>query len=186
MSIAKALFLSIIALMLLSVPGQACEVTGNEFYYLKKKLTRKSMTTNKDCSFENAGSVTSSASGNPVVNIGDGKVGQKIMWDAACGGYSEDLLFVDCGANAAILLSPDPNPYVVPKFQNISEMQFPNGPVRITKNTTVGQLAETAMRHEIDVFDDFSGWESGWKPRRRYDYLCGCKLYYPDSAGAKS
>jgi hypothetical protein len=185
MSIAKALSLTVIAVLLFSAPGMACEVTEGGPYYLIKKLTRKPLTTGEHCSFENAGSVTDPISGGPVIEIGGGKIGQAISINTACHGYLEELLFVDCAEAVAVVLAPMSNPYAANAYRTISEMQFPTGPIHLTKSMTVAKLIKTAMAYDIGVEDDLSGWLSRVNPQRRFDYLCGCKLYYPDSAGAK-
>jgi hypothetical protein len=167
-----------------ALPSLACEVTGNDIWTLKRKLTRKPFAVDTDCSFKNAGGVHSETFGGPAVDIGEGRTAQAISAKNVCTGLAERLLFVDCSNTASLLLQPKED-YSLSRFQTVAEMLYPQGPIRITSDTTVAGLAEEAKALGIYVIEDLDKWTSASKPNRRYDRYCGCKHFYPDSPGAK-
>jgi hypothetical protein len=82
-------------------------------------------------------------------------------------------------------LPPPDYPEIGGLFQtSIRYIQPPFGPINVGPESTVESLAATAKKHGIETNRDVSGFLGAAKKRDRYDYACGCKLFYPGSAGA--
>lgn len=147
-----------------------------------------------DCSFQdtfvqrNRGSVyfvLNSRSGGPVVDVGNGRIAQKVTASAMCG-PREALLFVDCTTGQSVLIygkyAPDDEGGFNGSF--IKFIQKPYGPIRITPQSEVDELINTAKTNDLGVEEDAKTFLEGERKRDRYDFACGCKLYYPDSVAA--
>ena len=143
------------------------------------------LTTLPDCGFSDGGADDTS-SGAPVVDIGGGRIGQKLSTDLYCG-MTERLMFVDCERAEVIVLEGG---YIdhsggVPN-SSIALIQRPQGPIRLRSSTTVAELAVVAdgadIAYTLNIFAELNR----ERPRNRFDPFCGCKLFYPDSAGAQN
>jgi hypothetical protein len=155
--------------------------------------TRISIAT--DCSFEDtyvdryrssADFTVDTRSGGPARNIGNGRIGQKILQSRACG-PSEMLLFVDCNTAEALLIRGLPAPDDESEGLGgyfIKYIQAPYGPIKIGQNSTVSDLIVTAQENDLYVVEDAQAFLAGERKRDRYDFACGCKLYYPGSVAA--
>jgi hypothetical protein len=149
-----------------------------------------------DCSFQDtfverygasADFTVNSRSGGPARDIGNGRIGQKIVPSEMCG-PSEALLFLDCTTGETIAIRGVPSPLYEDSSLAGSFIEFiqaPYGPIRLNAQSTVAELKETAKANDLDVIEDAPDLLAGTRKRDRYDAYCGCKLYYPDSAGAK-
>jgi hypothetical protein len=138
-----------------------------------------------DCSFQNARE-TDDLSGNPVVDIGGGRVGQKLVENRICG-TGEQLMFVDCARAEVIVLDgayTDSTGGV--SNSSIAPIQQPLGPIGLRPSTTVADLAAVAAAEDIGYTLNIFAELDREKPRNRFDPFCGCKLFYPDSAGAQN
>ena len=149
---------------------------------------------NPDCSFVGAGQ-NDWISGYSARDIGNGKVAFRLADDSSCG-PQEKLVFVDCDTAQSIAIrgAMDPKmaallkPGVVELLgvdERIKFIQPPFGPIRVTEASTVASLAKTASRANYKSLTDLPEWISSFKRRDRFDLFCGCKVYYPDSEGAK-
>ena len=147
-----------------------------------------------DCSFKDtyvdryrgsADFTVDTRSGGPARNIGNGRVAQKILQSQACG-PSEMLLFVDCNTADAVMIrgayAPDDESGLSGDF--IKYIQAPYGPIKIGENSTVAGLIATAHENDFYVIKDAKVFLAGERKRDRYDFACGCKLYYPGSVAA--
>ena len=126
------------------------------------------------------------ATGRPVVNIGAGRIGQRHEEGHGCS-TGETLMVVDC--NSAEVITIDGiylrNDGASPTVQSVTALQKgAGGPIGLGPKTTIGELARISDRHG---FGYTLGPEtySSVEPRNRVDPYCGCKLYYPGSAGAQ-
>jgi|GEM_PF-3690133 len=148
-----------------------------------------------DCSFtdgfieRNKGSAyftVNSRSGGPAINVGNGRVAQKIVISEICG-PAEYLLFVDCGSGESAMIAGAPPPEAEGSYLGgffIRYIQKPHGPIALYDRTTVAELTETAKANGLELMEDPVSVLAGTRRRDRYDYACGCKLYYPGSAAA--
>lgn len=128
------------------------------------------------------------AQGNPVRDRGDGRIAQKIVFSNYSCNASEALLFVDCNGPEAILifgvLPPDKISPAGTSLTSIAAIQPPLGPIAIRATSTVDDLARTARRAGIGYLVSPGPLFAGTPRRDRYDILSGCRLFYPDLAGA--
>ena len=148
-----------------------------------------------DCSFQdefverNRGSgyfTTDSRSGGPVMDVGNGRIAQKVVASEVCSPI-ETLLFVDCTTGQSVLIYGEPEPNVEGGSLNgrfIKFIQKPYGPISITPQSEVDELINTAKTNDLRVIEDAKTFLEGKRKRDRYDFACGCKLYYPDSIAA--
>ncbi|MES2433883.1 MAG: hypothetical protein V4586_08680 [Pseudomonadota bacterium] len=125
--------------------------------------------------------------GMPVMDVGNGRVGQRIFTMGCF--QSETLLFVDCNTKEMIEVEG-----VEPKSEVdtygmsdrlIDLIQYPKGPIRVSK-MTVGQVAAVAQKHGYTFTVNVMEKLEKMRKKNRYDPFMGCKIYYPDSEGAKS
>ena len=126
-------------------------------------------------------------SGEKVIDVGGGHVAQKLSFPDECGGI-EKLLYTDCNTGAAIkvdgITNPDLGP-IVNDWQLISYIQYPNGPIALRAVTSVADVEAVAKAHSFDYTLDVMAAVNRLVPYQRYDPFIGCKIFYPDSAGAK-
>lgn len=125
--------------------------------------------------------------GGVIRDLGSGRVGQRISskWEACSG--TEELLVVDCNALEGIMLTgKEPEIGIAgASYTSIAEIQYPKGPIRLTKTTTVDQIEATARRHDINYTRALYGHFDEMPEHKRYNPYQGCKIFYPDSPGAK-
>jgi hypothetical protein len=128
------------------------------------------------------------AQGNAVRDRGNGRIAQKIVFSNYGCNASEALLFVDCNVPDAILifgvLPPDKISPAGTSFTSIAAIQPPLGPISIRETSTVKDLARTARRAGLEYMLSPALLFAGRPERDRYDILSGCRLFYPDLAGA--
>jgi hypothetical protein len=129
------------------------------------------------------------AQGNPVRDRGKGRIAQKIVFSNSGCNASEALLFVDCNGPQAILifgvLPPDKISPAGMSVTSVAAIQPPLGPITIRATSTVDDLARTARRAGIEYLVSPGPLFAGTPERDRYDILSGCRLFYPDLAGAE-
>jgi hypothetical protein len=149
-----------------------------------------------DCSFEDvylgrsqgsANFTVDTRTGGPARDVGNGRIGQKIVSSLACG-PNEMLLFVNCTTAEAVMIrgvgAPGDESGLGGAF--IEFIQAPNGPIRLGPQSTVSEVAATARANDLYVVDDTTTFLAGNRKRDRYDGNCGCRLFYPDSVGAQT
>lgn len=128
------------------------------------------------------------AQGNPVQDRGNGRIAQKIVFSNYGCNASEALLVVDCNGPEAILifgvLPPDKTSPAGTSLTSIVAIQPPLGPITIRATSTVDDLARTARRAGLEYLVSPGPLFAGKPKRDRYDILSGCRLFYPDLAGA--
>ncbi|OJY33564.1 MAG: hypothetical protein BGP11_22070 [Rhodobacterales bacterium 65-51] len=136
------------------------------------------------------GVIAETLHGKAIRNLGGGRTGQKIYSSYACSGGIERLLFVDCNALEAIAVDGIYDPEAIPlggvdAGTSIAMIQYPKGHLRFTEKTTVAQVEAIARKHGYrfsrDVYSDYDTLSEA----KRYNPYQGCKIFYPDSPGAK-
>jgi hypothetical protein len=128
-------------------------------------------------------------SGLPVVDVGSGKVGQRIRTESFCGS-GEKLLLVDCIAAKLIVIDGQVNPAKPDDFgggpSNSVDMLYPpHGRIRLTKSTSIAGLVQVATKAGYEFETDPAVAFEMKNKKNRYDPFTGCRLFYPESAGAK-
>lgn len=124
--------------------------------------------------------------GSAIVDIGNGRVGQKVVSSGLSCGSSQSLMFTNCLVPDAVAFSKAMGEigggfaYDSPVVQ----LQPPHGPVALTPDATVKSLIKLAARDAAIKHFDPVALQDDYKPRDRFDPFRGCQIYYPESAGA--
>jgi len=128
--------------------------------------------------------------GMAPVEIGNGKVGQRIFYSSLCS-ISERLLVVDCNSLEGIVIDGVLDEYgerAHGGFPPVSvDMLYPpRGKIRLTKSVTISDLAAVSLAEGYDFTTDLQAAFATKKKKNRYNSFNGCKIFYPDSPGAKT
>ena len=136
-------------------------------------------------------------SGHAPVDLGHGQVGQKfIQIRSVCGGPFETLIVFDCDDGDVAGFAGSIDPVFAPPTKRIpmsgparatytKNIQPPHGPIRLGRGTELSKLQALAAQYDMGQYASLSELSMGERPRNRVDFWCGCKRYYPSSAGAK-
>lgn len=150
-----------------------------------------------DCAFDGGAEndVRGFYRARPAVDIGHGQVGQRLMSvTASCGGYTERVLVLDCVAGDWLALTGAPWPVNGPRGELpigaapaflAENIQPPHGPIALGRGTSLGRLKDLARAHEIGWTSSLEYLRIGSRARNRFDLWCGCRRFYPNSAGAQ-
>ena len=175
-----ACFLSLLG----SVPSQACTFTEPAFW------RDKPINILSDGSFNKAEeSSLSSISGKAPVDIGRGKIGQRITFAGPCG-FAEYLLVVDCISLETIVIKglQDPEAIVHGYYSSpeIFRLYPPHGKIRLTRSVTVAELAAISAAEGYEYETDMQKVKvlAVKKKKNAYNPFTGCKVLYPESPGA--
>ncbi|UUV05017.1 hypothetical protein [Ruegeria sp. YS9] len=164
----------------LSTGAMACEsAPQNEGFKIKKVLP--------DCSFRNGGRGQFAIfGGKPVVDIGNGRVGQRIHSGEGCS-PDESLFFMNCADGTGIVVEGLHYSSEIAGYapSSIDLIQKPLGAIGLTSETTVSNVEEVATKNRYTFTKEVRDFFGRSENHKRIDYTCGCKLYYPDSPGAK-
>ncbi len=134
-----------------------------------------------NCSFENAGPMDSKW-GREARQHRSGLVSQ-IVSD---GGYFR-LMVSDCsnGEIKVIWAKVDPKINGCGGTFDMANHLSPTGPIDIDGAMSVADLLQQVEASGFSIDDHFIGVLEIYASEDRIDVTCGCKLYYPDSPGAK-
>jgi hypothetical protein len=126
--------------------------------------------------------------GRPIVDMGDGRIGQRLRRESACR-YDEKLLVVDCNTTEIIVIDGRVDPDNQDSFgmgpsTTIDMLYPPYGKIRLTRSITVSDLVQIARSEGYEFETDLLVAFGGGKKKNRYDPFNGCEIFYPDSAGA--
>lgn len=141
-----------------------------------------------DCSFVNAGKGQFGVGhGGPPVDLGGALVAQAVDFGAHACSVSESLIVTDCAAHELIILEGgQPSENALSHHNSVKALQPPQGPIALRKLGSIKAIEKVSQLNGVEFTQDFSSWLVSRKQLRKFDPYCGCKLYYPDSAGAKS
>ncbi|MDA7963059.1 hypothetical protein [Ruegeria sp.] len=172
--------------------AQACSLTA-----LKENFEK--LVVEKSCAFSKGGRKKyDTFSGEPVIDLGNGHIAQKLITGTNC--MSRLNLFVsDCSTGQGIVVfgkrvgpvkkSDESGHKTVSSAQGpdatIDLLQEPLGPLGLNSQTTLLDVRRTSIEHNYRAETNLRWFFSRHETRKRIDYTCGCKLYYPDSPGAK-
>jgi hypothetical protein len=125
-------------------------------------------------------------SGRPVVDIGGGRVGQRLVATGCL--THEILLFVDCTAGEAIAVHGRPDLRAEPSglLESTRMLQQPLGPLALRPTTTVGALRALGQEQGWSLIEDVGGFAANRGRRNAFDPFMGCRILYPDQPGAAS
>jgi hypothetical protein len=172
--LAAALFL---AVFMMPVASLACDPI------IDPNAPDLAVTTGPDCRFSNGG-IDDTVSGAAVVDIGGGKIGQKLEINLYCG-TAEELMFVDCTRGEVVTLAGGySGSEGGVSNSSIALIQAPQGPISLRPSTTVAGLAALAESNGIAYSLSTLANLAAQKQTNQFDPFCGCKIFYPDSAGA--
>lgn len=143
-----------------------------------------------DCSFTVPGPVTiyTDITGAAPVNIGGGRIGQRVTRGFGCG-YDEEIWIVDCNSAEMIGIA-GPQLADMNDSRRADLLYPPEGALRLSPETTVADIAAVAAREGYDHWRDITlhlaETHRASHPEivrtGRPDPACGCRIFYPDSA----
>lgn len=164
---------------------------------MKYRRDSKPVETAADCSFRNGG-IFDTISGGPAKRLGNGRFYQHLTVSQVPG-VSPDILVVDCDRREAIRLfarfvrnARYQKDTCGAEYGDQYPILAPQGPLTLLEGATLDDLAAIAeasgtVESDTELFVLTTAYPLSQLPRKdRIDLLCGCKLYYPDSSGAKS
>lgn len=163
-------------------PSLACEPPLNKADAIDNRIR-----VGPQCEYDNAAPDDNylQVNGKPVVDIGGGKIGQRQSSSDSCF-FAQQMMFVDCSTAELIVIDGinEDSGIAGMGAQSVTKLQRAGGgPIALGPKTTVAELARISDRHSFDYklgADIYRRVEA----RNRVDPYCGCKLYYPGSAGA--
>jgi hypothetical protein len=137
-----------------------------------------------DCAFSEAGQGYYDVfDGTAARDLGNGLVHQTYSQTGQCPGTSETLVVVDCNTREMVQILGKEYPAADGFGHSVKGILAPKGAIRLNARTTIAKLAATAERRSYDHWRDVVGRLAYLKVRNRPDPYCGCRLFYPDSAG---
>jgi len=176
-----------LAIALSFVPGMlwACEIASYEPGYVVPPASFGA-----DCSFTVRGPLTlyTDITGTAAVNIGGGRIGQRVTRGMACG-YAEEIWIVDCNSAEMIGIVGQPSGGVADN-RKADLLYPPQGALRLSAETTVPDIANIAQRegydHWTNIIQRLRETHRASHPElarlSQLDAACGCRIFYPDSA----
>ena len=123
--------------------------------------------------------------GRAVIDVGNGRIAQRIGYHTGPCWGGEYLLFAECGLAQVVMVHgvrPDGGYGGVP-YPSIALIQPPHGPIEITASATVDDVVRTAREAGLQVVSDFDAFMADWPRRSRFDPLRGCQIFYPELGG---
>ncbi len=151
------------------------------------------------CAFVNGG-ISDEISGGPAVPLGDGRFYQ-LVENGLFNRTIPTAIIVDCnfrqmtmiGAKYINLDDEEPHdPCFGPVSGELSHFLPPDGPLELTEGRDLLEFEEIAFKTEDIQVVANGGRVMGpdiygipYPRKDRVDFLCGCKIHYPESAGAK-
>ena len=145
--------------------------------------------TQPDCSFDGAGhSIAAVGNGEPSLDNGNGIISQVLSFGKHHCSVDEYVLVADCSTGKALLILglPDPMGDGYGTIHSAGLLLKAAGPFSVKKGNSLEALAAEARRLGTTVNADVEGFVTSLRRKDRFDPLCGCKLSYPDSAGAEN
>ena len=173
-----------IAAMILGVQAvQACSPGFLELPYHDRPAFQRA-----DCSYAHAEGSLGDYSGGPAVDIGGGRVAQKLnFYDHYCSDY-EKLFVAICESGEAAIFEGVEDVTTSARIIGASHgeikwIQPPYGPIALTPIAEIDDLISVAQEADIPV-ERLSSLSIG-EGRNRVDLSCACRLFYPDTPGAR-
>ena len=141
-----------------------------------------------DCSYAHAEGSSGDFSGGPAVNIGDGRVAQKLTFDHHGCWVDERLFVANCAAGEAAIFDGIEDVTTDIRIEGASYtkigwIQPPHGPIALTPVVEIEQLLALAEISDIPT-KRLARWSFG-EGRNEVELSCACRLFYPDTPGAR-
>jgi hypothetical protein len=120
-------------------------------------------------------------SGEAAVNQGNGRISQKIT--------GMPLILVDCNEMEAVLVFgrtiPGSEENSCGPYFELDPYLSPEGQLDLSAGASMDAFLATAESLEITVREDFDLGDVVGSGKDQIDLLCGCRVFYPESAGAQ-
>jgi hypothetical protein len=179
------------AACLICTAASACSIEPDARSPQELRAESKAVAVDRQCRAINAG-VHDNLSLGPVTNLGDGRVQQVLG-----GNDQSNVLVADCNTREVTILQGKETIIGEDSCGPISsyaDLAGENAMMSLSLGANLHELVDLATAQgvtEINPQEYFFMFATGWESRThkvgrkdRFDLLCGCKLYYPDSAGA--
>ena len=121
--------------------------------------------------------------GAAAVNMGGGLIGQRIVKRLGCG-WDEEIWIVDCKSGEMIGIMGVPVPELG-MTRRADLLYPPAGNLRLSTTDTVPDIAAMATRAGYDHWTDFSERLAQISGQNPPNPTCGCRVFYPQSEGAR-
>jgi hypothetical protein len=176
---------SFVLALLCSGPLHACSVV------FSSNWRDKPISIMPDGSFDHAEEDQGYGMGGRVpIDIGNGKVGQRLVYSDPSCSFPERLLVVDCTSLDGIVIDGlvdfDEPGLGGGNSYSVDLLYPPKGKIRLTKSVTIGELAAVSRAEDYDFTTDLQAAFATKKKKNRYNPFNACKIFYPDSPGAKT
>ncbi len=179
--------------------GTACSIAFDEVCDAERKAAireNRPVATGRRCAFVNAG-VPDIISGGPAIALEADRFYQHVWYarpflDGPPDGPA--ALQVDCGAHDVTMIRATyKKPYTFedscygPGSEEFNDFLQPNGPLTLLEGASLADFERIAEEtDEIDVYPRLGDLHyEGIPAKERVDFMCGCRLHYPNSNGAK-
>jgi hypothetical protein len=143
---------------------------------LLDRIANKRVKQLADCSFVNGG-LYDYESGEAAYDLENGRVAQMLSGDRA--------LLADCKTgDTALVLGKMVGETTCGPYFDLSPYIYPKGKLKLNFGASLDEFIERARADGYEVDRGPLG-QDGAK-RDHFDELCGCKVFYPESAAAKN
>jgi hypothetical protein len=181
------------AALVLADAALACEPVYDERSLFEIRSVSKPVAVDPKCRAINAG-VYDELSLGPATDLGRGRIQQVL------GGQDQSrVLLVDCNTRELTILQGAVTRTTETSCGPVSEyadLAGAHATMPLDREENLHDLVEFAKKRgvtEINPLEYFFKFAKPWETERhavgrkdRFDLLCGCKLFYPDSPGAKN
>lgn len=175
-------------LIICGTTASACTPVGGIGYFVLAKLSGNApINVNADCSFDRAGKALNKlGEGGASKANGKGLVSQVVRFGEGCA-IHEYLIVTDCNSGQALLIKGPKYPYGGGSsvIDSAEVLLKPHGPLNLERERSLEAIAAKARSAGALATSDASTFIASLRKKDRFDPLCGCKLFYPDSEGAK-
>ena len=183
-----------------ALPALACSIPHFSSAELRQqnrdaRAASKPVVTGVDCSFVNAG-LNDHLSGGPAIRLENSRIYHVL---GTVKGAVGDVMVVDCDGRSATRVRSEiiqNDNYALDscggKHGDLYPLLAPNGPLSLTEGSNLAAFESIAketgtVRVDANMRAFFKDRLGKPLPRKdRLDFLCGCRRYYPQSAGGKS
>jgi hypothetical protein len=169
-----------------SAPAAACTLAHEGgFARFVQSFEDKPVRQAADCSYVNGGNYDGDA-GGPTLDLGNGRVAQEQFWVNESQSGLASVFLVDCATaeTAEVHGRLEGETSCGPSY-SMKDVVAPDGPIDLRSGASLQQLVRAAEQLGIEANTDAIGVSQRLRPRNNVDWFCGCKIFYPDSPGAR-
>lgn len=125
--------------------------------------------------------------GQPAADIGGNRIRQVVRHTKGCS-YSEFLFVADCTAGRWVAVDGDYHPDVSTMSTegpsiDVAAILPPYGVLELNEGSTLDSIRDVAQKAGYSVHSDADTLRPKIVAEYRYDPLCACATYYPETAG---